>query len=47
MVKGMGVTPLMAKPGTKNLVTASMKLTSATTVGRCKRSFSFCWAVRG
>ena len=28
----------MAKPGTKNLVTASMKPTSATTVGRCSLS---------
>lgn len=32
----MGLTPLMAMVGTKNLVTASKKPISATTVGRCK-----------
>lgn len=36
--KGVGVTPLMAKLGTKNLVTDSMKPTSATTVGLCSRT---------
>ena len=32
--KGVGVTPLMVTPGTKNLVTDNMKPISATTVGR-------------
>ena len=37
--KGVGVMPLMAKPGTKNLVTDSMKPTSATTVGLWSRTW--------
>ena len=36
--KGIGVRPLLAKPGTKNLVTVSMKPTSATTVGLWRRT---------
>ena len=36
--KGVGVTPLMVTPGTKNLVTDNMNPISATTVGRCRRS---------
>ena len=38
--KGIGTSPLMAKPGTKNLATDSMKPTSATTVGLCSRTLT-------